>query len=380
MKTVVNTTTFEEIDDEAIDFFNRHGWVIVHQRLDRPTIDCTHAAWANLRKRYASEMGVDMEAYRKEISQWRDLWTEGGAFLQLLDDHNKVRGVAQDGMDWEGVRLLHDHIIAKPSGDTNKKIPWHQDSMFWPVDLPGCSTWTPLEDVPLNGGCLEVIDASHLEGCETPIDFMAEERWDFDENSTRIILPVKAGSTVLLHSLTWHRSSPNQTQSDRPVHIGLWIHPSVRWRPDLVDWHPVNAHCSINPGERLEGDMFPMWGEIVDTQVPTEEIHSGTPKDGVISMFDASNILSRQIAGILQEEGTLSSLLSSQVQREKVMEKTLERKIIVEHQTTEFLDILERLYICHAAYVLHKARNVFNATYADWWAIAGNKWATTLEG
>ena len=379
MKTIENKTTFREMNTEAIDFFNRHGWVVIHQRLDQQTIDSTHDAWSGLRQQYAGELGVELEVYRKEISQWRDLWTQGGVLFDLLDDQNNVRGIAQDGMGWEGVRLLHDHIIAKPSGDSNKKIPWHQDSMFWPVDLPGCSTWTPLEDVPINGGCLEVIDASHLEGCETPIDFMAEERWDFDEDSTRVLLPVDAGSTVLLHSLTWHRSSPNQTESDRPVHIGLWVHPSVRWRPDLVDWHPVNAHCSINPGERLEGEMFPMWGEMIDTQAPIVQIHSGTPKDGVISMFDASNILSRQIAGILQLEGNLTSLLASQDQRELVMQKTLEIGIITEHQVPELLDVLERLYICHAAYILHKARNVFNATYADWWSIAGEQWSKMLE-
>ena len=39
------------------------------------------------------------------------------------------------------------------------------------------------------------------------------------------------------------------------------------------------------------------------------------------------------------------------------------------------LKILERLCICHAAYVLHRARNVFNATYADWWEIAGRSWS-----
>jgi hypothetical protein len=320
-----------------------------------------------------------MDAYRKEISQWRDLWTQGGAFMNLLDNHEQVRGVAQEGMDWSGVRLLHDHIIAKPAGKTNKKIPWHQDSMFWPVDLPGCSTWTPMEDVGVSGGCLEVVDASHLEGCEQPVDFMAEERWEFGDEAERVLLPVKAGSTVLLHSLTWHRSSPNTTNSDRPVHIGLWIHPSARWRPDLVDWHPVNAHCSIEPGQRLEGGMFPMWGDIEETQVPDVQIHDGTVRSGGISMFDASSILSRQISTILQKEGTLSSLLSSPEQRYEVMEKTVEHGVCIKSQEEEILAVLERLYICHAAYVLHKARNVFNATYADWWNLAGEAWAKTLE-
>jgi ectoine hydroxylase-related dioxygenase (phytanoyl-CoA dioxygenase family) len=367
------------MNEEAREFFNRHGWVVINQRLNETTVNEARSSWMDMRKRCAQEMDVSMDAYRKEISQWRDLWTQGGVFLDLLDKHDQVRGVAQEGMDWLGVRLLHDHIIAKPAGKTNKKIPWHQDSMFWPVDLPGCSTWTPMEDVGIAGGCLEVIDASHLEGCEQPVDFMAEERWEFGDKAERVLLPVKAGSTILLHSLTWHRSSPNTTDFDRPVHIGLWIHPSARWRPDLVNWHPVNAHCSIESGHRLEGDMFPMWGEMEETRVPDVQIHKGTVRNGGISMFDASSILSRQVSTILQKEGTLSSLLSTSAKRREVMEKTIECGVCLKDQEEEILDILERLYICHAAYVLHKARNVFNATYAEWWRLAGETWAKVLE-
>ena len=77
--------------------------------------------------------------------------------------------------------------------------------MFWPVDLLAVQHGLQWIDVGVTGGCLEVIDASHLEGCEQPVDFMAEERWDFGDDAERVLLPVKAGSTVLLHSLTWHR-------------------------------------------------------------------------------------------------------------------------------------------------------------------------------
>jgi len=61
------------------------------------------------------------------------------------------------------------------------------------------------------------------------------------------------------------------------------------------------------------------------------------------------------------------------------MEKTVEHGVCIKSQDEEILAVLERLYICHAAYVLHKARNVFNATYADWWNLAGEAWAKTLE-
>ena len=258
MKTRENTTTFESMNEKATEFYNRHGWVVINQRLDKLTVDEARTSWVELRERCALEMGVSMDAYRKEISQWRDLWTHGGAFLNLLDNHEQVRGVAQDGMDWSGVRLLHDHIIAKPAGKTNKKIPWHQDSMFWPVDLPGCSTWTPMEDVGVTGGCLEVIDASHLEGCEQPIDFMAEERWEFGDEAERVLLPVKAGSTVLLHSLTVASVESEHNRIRPPGSHRIVDSSFCPMAADLVDWHPVNAHCSIEPGQRLEGDMFPM--------------------------------------------------------------------------------------------------------------------------
>ena len=91
-----------------------------------------------------------------------------------------LHSIAQSGMGWNGTRLLHDHLICKPHKGSNKKIPWHQDSMFWPVDTHGCSTWTALKDVTVDDGCLEVIDMSHLEGCETPVDFMAKERRIFN--------------------------------------------------------------------------------------------------------------------------------------------------------------------------------------------------------
>lgn len=374
MKTVINDTFFDNIDINAIEFYNKHGWVVIKNGITGKLLDDALKSWQQHRINCANEMSISLELYKKEISQWRDLWTHGGIFQEILDSEASVRAIAQKGMDWKGVRLLHDHIIAKPSGSTNKKIPWHQDSMFWPVDLPGCSTWTPLEDVKENGGCLEVIDCSHLEGCEQPVDFMAEERWEFSSDSIRVKLPVNAGNTILLHSLTWHRSSPNFTSSDRPAHIGLWVHSGVRWRPDMVDWHPLNDNVEAKPGEQLIGNMFPSWGKVEDINKPKEDIHQGTIRTNGISMFDASKILSGQMQSILNLEGSLSTLLKEEKNREKVARKTIKMGFVDDDDFDELMSILERLYVCHAAYVLHRARNVFNATYADWWGIAGESW------
>ena len=375
MDVIVNDRFFQSDDRGWIDFYNKHGWVVIKNNLNSQIIKKTILDWEDLKKDCAKEMGIPVNEYELEISQWRDLWTNGGTFKELIFSPY-LHSIAQDGMGWNGSRLLHDHLICKPFQGSNKKIPWHQDSMFWPVDIPGCSTWTALENVSLEDGCLEVIDKSHLEGCEEPIDFMAKEREDFPDGSIKVSLPVNKGSTILLHSLTWHRSSINQGLHDRPAHIGLWIHPDSKWRPDLVDWHPINQHVESEPMARLEGSKFPHFGSIDVLESPDEDIHQGTTRYNDISMFDASKIVSKQLAEISGGSGGILEILGDEKFVSIISQKTIENKFCIDDD--EIKKSLERLRISYLAYELHKARNVYNDAYANWWDVAGNAWNELL--
>lgn len=375
MDVIVNERFFQSDDRGWIEFYNKHGWVVIKNNLNSQIIKSTILDWENLKKDCAKEMGIPVNEYELEISQWRDLWTNEGTFKELIFSPY-LHSIAQDGMGWNGSRLLHDHLICKPFQGSNKKIPWHQDSMFWPVDIPGCSTWTALENVSLEDGCLEVIDKSHLEGCEEPIDFMAKEREDFPDGSIKVSLPVNKGSTILLHSLTWHRSSINQGLHDRPAHIGLWIHPDSKWRPDLVDWHPINQHVESEPMARLEGSKFPHFGNIDVLESPDEDIHQGTTRYNDISMFDASKIVSKQLAEISGGSGGILEILGNEKFVSIISQKTIENKFCIDDD--EIKKSLERLRISYLAYELHKARNVYNDAYANWWDVAGNAWNELL--
>ena len=375
MDVIVNDRLFQSDNRGWIDFYNKHGWVVIKNNLNSQIIKKTILDWEDLKKDCAKEMGIPVNEYELEISQWRDLWTNGGTFKELIFSPY-LHSIAQDGMGWNGSRLLHDHLICKPFQGSNKKIPWHQDSMFWPVDIPGCSTWTALENVSLEDGCLEVIDKSHLEGCEEPIDFMAKEREDFPDGSIKVRLPVNKGSTILLHSLTWHRSSFNQGLHDRPAHIGLWIHPDSKWRPDLVDWHPINQHVESEPMARLEGSKFPHFGNIDVLESPDEDIHQGTTRYNDISMFDASKIVSKQLAEISGGSGGILEILGDEKFVSIISQKTIENKFCMDDD--EIKKSLERLRISYLAYELHKARNVYNDAYANWWDVAGNAWNELL--
>ena len=185
LQTRINETVFSYDDTDWVTFYNEHGWVVVENFLHDSLRSDSLTQWNELKNDCAIEMGMSLDEYQLEVSQWRDLWTNGGTFHQLIFEPI-FHSLAQIGMGWNGSRLLHDHIICKPHQGSNKKIPWHQDSMFWPVDTHGCSTWTALRDVTISDGCLEVIDRSHLEGCENPVDFMAKERESFPEGSIRV--------------------------------------------------------------------------------------------------------------------------------------------------------------------------------------------------
>lgn len=372
MKQSVNEIKFSKNDPSYIEFFNAHGWVVLQDNLSTSLVENGLEQWDSLKRKYASEMELSLQDYENEVSQWRNLWdSETGVFHELIFSPVLHEG-CWESMGWKGARLLHDHIICKPHKGHNDKIPWHQDSMFWPVDSPGVSSWTPFLDVGLDDGCLQVIDMSHLGGCDSPVDFMAKEKDEFPEDAVQVFLPVSKGDTILIHSLTWHRSSPNTGSHDRPVHIGLWVHADSKWRPDLVDWHPVNEHVETEPLARMEGAMFPFFGKIEPLPSPEDDIHTGTIRHNAISMYDASKIVANQMRLITGVEETLPVILGDKKNIEIIVQETVKLEFSTSEQIVT--EALERLRISFLAYEKHRARNVYNSAYSNWWEVAGSQW------
>lgn len=373
MKTITNKHEFDRDDLRFIDFFNAHGWVVVRDVLPPTKIQLLQVQYREMKAEYAHDLGVDIADYEREITQWRNLWRRGGAFKNVIFEADGVRDKVQQSMHWQGAKLLHDHIITKPPEAKTSVIPWHQDSMFWPVDHVGCSALTPLENVPIRSGCLAVIDRSHLKGCAPPRDFMQTEKNDFDANATRVLLPLKAGSTLLMHSLCWHRSSANTTAEHRPMHLSLWIHTGAHWRPDLVDWHPVNQYVKSRQGEVLRGEMFPEFGRREHINAPSDTIHTGAnASQKELSMFNASEKITAQILNFLGESqpSTLAELTNNDEKRQKIINKIRQRHPQINAQTLD--ELLRRLWLCAASYQTTKSRNVFNSAFLKWREVVGD--------
>ena len=90
MNTRENTTTFEQMNEDTIQFYNRHGWVVIDQRLDEMTVNNARSSWITLRERCAQEMGVSMVSYRKSKPVARSLGAEGHFLTCSTNDQYEV--------------------------------------------------------------------------------------------------------------------------------------------------------------------------------------------------------------------------------------------------------------------------------------------------
>jgi nucleoside-diphosphate-sugar epimerase/NADPH:quinone reductase-like Zn-dependent oxidoreductase/GTP cyclohydrolase II/arylamine N-acetyltransferase/ectoine hydroxylase-related dioxygenase (phytanoyl-CoA dioxygenase family)/acyl carrier protein len=452
VETLVNDKVFDFDDPGKDDFMKKNGFVVVRGLLSKEQVkraNETHEDISrDLHRKICERVGdteILFEEISAEISQHRDLFLrsdgdDGNVFKELVLNNapNSLAEMARQSMaavdpegNWNGIKLLHDHTITKPPGLlVSKKIPLHQDRMFWPVDIPACSSWTPLTDVHLDSGCLEVMSLAtkpHLHRQSAfPVDFMADEETSGtelmlqdDPNPVRWLLPMQAGDTLIFSSSVWHRSSPNSRRLSRLVYIQTWVHPCALWRPDLVPWHPVNEHlrkAGYKPRDVLGGERHPtiIGCNVEETQGcdfnsvyardssllinPTKKTNSD------ISMFDASDVVSTQIRNIIltlkledsEEDINIASMVDI-IKNPRLLHQivtitqTLSNTSFGMHNNDETISglyqesgcktieellsrTLRRIMISTAAYECDRSRNVFNSAYKAWWDVAGAAW------
>lgn len=127
---------------------------------------------------------------------------------------------------------LYRAIVFNKAAGAGSEIPWHQDGgRLWGLsEDPEVQVWTALDDAPLDGGCLEVVPGSHRWGLATslggvvPDDVVARREVD----SKRLPIPVKAGESLLLHNLVWHRSLKPTTGRRRLGFSACYLSDAVR--------------------------------------------------------------------------------------------------------------------------------------------------------
>jgi hypothetical protein len=118
------------------------------------------------------------------------------------------------------VSLYRAFLMNKHAGG-GSELPWHQDGgSFWGLDRdPVLQIWTALDDAPLDGGCVEVVEGSHLAGLATPLGGVVPDDKLLDAErggAMRVVhAPAVAGEVLLIHNHVWHRSARARTGRPR---------------------------------------------------------------------------------------------------------------------------------------------------------------------
>ena len=149
----------------------------------------------------------------------------------------KNAAVARD-LGYKDPRLLQSMVICKQP-EIGGAVPPHQDSTFLYTDKPSAvGFWIALEDATQSNGCLSFAPGSHRrapvkerfvrksDGTGTTFEALTgDQRWprDLDHEETDgkedyVLGPVQAGSLVLIHGNTLHKSEKNVSQKGRMIY------------------------------------------------------------------------------------------------------------------------------------------------------------------
>lgn len=374
----MGTTRFHWADRDALGFFREHGYVVLHGVLDEAELAEIERGWTSVVDEASARVGITSERFVERFPQNRDLWRKSAEFRRLLLESRQAE-VARTFLEVRGVRLFHDHAICKP-GTVSGTIPWHQDSAYWPLDRVGLSLWTPTRDVPVDGGCLKVLRGSHRDGPGEPQDFLAgggAAGRDADERLVRVA--VRRGETVVLDGLTWHGSDPNGRPHDRLAYLTLWVPATARFRPEHAAWHPTASHIHVPPGERLEGDWFPLFGDVAEVDEGRRvEFPAPAPQAGP-SMFTAGRDIAAQLRWLRgAPEASLAALLAGDGSRE-IVTLAVAGGFTAADQEGALLDVLRDLALNDRVRRESVARDVYLDVVGRWWRLAGGAVAEAMD-
>jgi phytanoyl-CoA hydroxylase len=125
---------------------------------------------------------------------------------------------------------LYRAILFNKSAAGGSDVPWHQDGgALWGLsEPPTLQIWTALDDAPSDGGCLELLPGSHLQGLATPLGGVVPRLRAASVEAQAIRVPVRAGEAILLHNLVWHRSARSRSGQRRMAFSACYMDAATR--------------------------------------------------------------------------------------------------------------------------------------------------------
>lgn len=197
----------------------------------------------------------------KPVWQIVNIWQASPAFQRLMMRPEITSSISQLTGATE-LRIWHDQIQYKPP-EIGGQTDWHQDAPLWPIIAPmtEVTAWVALDDADESNGCMSMVPGSHTWGNNIEFlrtvevyDSLPEEYEGRKVNVVRC--PVKKGEVHFHHALTWHGSHSNT--SGRPRRAIALHYMTGETRFVAAGRHPMKNYVTVEDGEVLQGDAFPL--------------------------------------------------------------------------------------------------------------------------
>jgi len=144
------------------------------------------------------------------------------------------------------IKSIHTMLINKPPG-VDGRHPLHQDLLYFPFRPAEriVATWTALERVTRENGCLVVVPGSH----RGELREHGNPGWEFlnlgyfgaggvEERAERVHLEMEPGDTVFFHPLLLHGAGRNRSDGFRRAISAHYASAACRYLPDMPGGRP----------------------------------------------------------------------------------------------------------------------------------------------
>jgi ectoine hydroxylase-related dioxygenase (phytanoyl-CoA dioxygenase family) len=217
-----------QLDPGASAQFERDGFIRLHEVLSPATI-------AHFEPEITAKVielntlhlpMAERNTYQKAFLQVTNLWRHSEVVRQLVFSPRLAR-IAAELMGVKGVRLYHDQALYKETG--GGITPWHADQYYWPFSTDRCCTiWIPLQPTPLDMGPLGFATGSHRIALGRDLEISDESETRISEAIDRqgfeiSVMPYALGGASFHSGWTFHRASPNRTDTPRRAMTIIYI-------------------------------------------------------------------------------------------------------------------------------------------------------------
>ena len=211
---------------EQIDQYDEQGFFVVPKVFDadevRAMIDeCESILRGDYGHLYTGAVQIDPGAPQQLKAERKisDVVERSQTFRKYLMKEDLLLRV-QDVIGPD-LMLFRDILMLKPAR-VGSKMPWHQDSNYWPIEPTSlCSVWTALDAATEENGCMRVVPGSHKLALIPSRDVtgrgpLEDDQVDLD---AAINVPMEPGSSLFFHSRLLHGSEPNNSDKSRRAFI-----------------------------------------------------------------------------------------------------------------------------------------------------------------